>query len=418
MWCHMNPSKIPARVVVQKFWSKRCELVSAISDCATASSLPLEFSDAPSRDQKIVVIQLINAHFISRTGTARITQNPSNIFDNFDFREAMPGGVHENALIVLDASPEGWAAFREDYFTEFMQELPEGFALPRIVFVQTNYKFATDMTHWCQSRNIAPPQHLIWSYFGHKVLARAVASPTESQSRANAPNHSVMCLNYKARPMRARTICDLLKADLPLPPLLSWRAFPEQMLQHIAPDMDATTKRLLMTDRDVGVPPKDRTEMVLGYDQSLFDQSFFSLVSETEMSNGNVVRITEKSLKPILAGHPFFIAGNPGVLEQLRSYGLQTFGSVFDESYDAIADPVSRRETLMKEVLRLARLGISELENLRKQCAEIIEHNKSFARQELLSHPEFSATRIAEELISRASKIGRSPIATPEQLSA
>ena len=52
--------------------------------------------------------------------------------------------------------------------------------------------------------------------------------------------------------------------------------------------------------------------------------------------------LTEKALRPIACGQPFILAATPGSLEYLRSYGFKTFGSVIDESYDCIVDPVDR----------------------------------------------------------------------------
>ena len=66
--------------------------------------------------------------------------------------------------------------------------------------------------------------------------------------------------------------------------------------------------------------------------------------------------LTEKSLRPIACGRPFIMAATPGSLAYLREYGFETFGSVIDESYDNICDPVQRLQAII-DVMR----GISKM---------------------------------------------------------
>ena len=54
------------------------------------------------------------------------------------------------------------------------------------------------------------------------------------------------------------------------------------------------------------------------------------------------LHLTEKSLRPIACGQPFILGATQGSLEYLRSYGFQTFGNIWNESYDQIVDPGER----------------------------------------------------------------------------
>lgn len=72
--------------------------------------------------------------------------------------------------------------------------------------------------------------------------------------------------------------------------------------------------------------------------------------------------ITEKALRALAVAQPFILCSTPGSLKYLRSYGFETFGQCWDESYDDIQDPAQRLEAivaLMKSVsndsLELAR---------------------------------------------------------------
>jgi hypothetical protein len=72
-----------------------------------------------------------------------------------------------------------------------------------------------------------------------------------------------------------------------------------------------------------------------------YQQTAIEVVLET-LFDDDRLHLTEKSLRPIACGQPFILAATAGSLAYLRSYGFKTFGSVFDESYDTITDPVER----------------------------------------------------------------------------
>ena len=66
----------------------------------------------------------------------------------------------------------------------------------------------------------------------------------------------------------------------------------------------------------------------------LYNESYFSLVAETEFFEKWNGCITEKTIKPIQQLHPFIILGRPYTLKYLKKYGFKTFSEVWDESYD------------------------------------------------------------------------------------
>ena len=77
-----------------------------------------------------------------------------------------------------------------------------------------------------------------------------------------------------------------------------------------------------------------------------YQQTAIEVVLET-LFDDDRLHLTEKSLRPIACGQPFILAATAGSLAYLRSYGFKTFSSVFDESYDIIADPVDRLNAIV-----------------------------------------------------------------------
>ena len=110
---------------------------------------------------------------------------------------------------------------------------------------------------------------------------------------------------------------------------------------------------------------------------SLFDQaadSLLYLITET-VADGRRHHLTEKTFKPIALGMPFVMVGTQGSLEYLRSYGFKTFGHIWDESYDTIADPHQRIAAVASLLKTLCDLSVEERIALFRLCYGTIQHN-------------------------------------------
>jgi len=81
-----------------------------------------------------------------------------------------------------------------------------------------------------------------------------------------------------------------------------------------------------------------------------YDDTYFSLVSETRVDSHSELHITEKTFKPIAFYHPFLIWGQPKVLEHLISLGFETYDNLFDESYDLEFDKVKRLNKVLDNI--------------------------------------------------------------------
>jgi hypothetical protein len=107
----------------------------------------------------------------------------------------------------------------------------------------------------------------------------------------------------------------------------------------------------------------------------LYNDTYFSLVSETVYDEGIPFFPTEKVFKPIMHKHPFVVISTPHFLKKLREMGYKTFDGIIDESYDDIIDGNQRMLAIVKEVKRLCNLNDDELLEFRTKALEIVEHN-------------------------------------------
>ena len=113
-----------------------------------------------------------------------------------------------------------------------------------------------------------------------------------------------------------------------------------------------------------------------------YDKSWFSVATETEM-RPRPSRITEKSVKPLANFHPMLVLGNPGSLALIRSYGFETFGDVFDESYDDELDPRRRFDLVYEQVVRLCRMEERELASIESRLADKFDPQRALGADDV-----------------------------------
>jgi hypothetical protein len=112
----------------------------------------------------------------------------------------------------------------------------------------------------------------------------------------------------------------------------------------------------LPNDRQDKTPPWDRH-----FDAEWYNATYFTLATETWSDDigeyqrygptpgndlwaqggqysGPYPFITEKTYKPIAHQHPFMVYGQSHTLAQLRALGFETYGNLFDESYDHVTN--------------------------------------------------------------------------------
>jgi len=104
-------------------------------------------------------------------------------------------------------------------------------------------------------------------------------------------------------------------------------------------------------------------------------ESLFTIVGETNADDTSIF-ITEKTLKPIMNLHPFFVVGNPNTLKKLQELGFKTFSSIWDESYDSELNLENRIEMIISEVKKLTDLTLEQLDEKIQKIKNICIYNR------------------------------------------
>ena len=106
-----------------------------------------------------------------------------------------------------------------------------------------------------------------------------------------------------------------------------------------------------------------------------YESTNIEVVLET-LFDDDRLHLTEKSLRPIAVGQPFILTGTQGSLEYLRSYGFKTFGHVWDEGYDTIADPEERLCATVNLMNQIANWTPQVRQHKLAQAQAVADYNK------------------------------------------
>jgi hypothetical protein len=103
----------------------------------------------------------------------------------------------------------------------------------------------------------------------------------------------------------------------------------------------------------------------------LYNQTAYTMVSET-VSEKDLILVSEKVARPILAKRLFVVFSSPGYLNLLKELGFRTFDNVIDETYDSIVDEKDRFTAAMEQVVFLCN---QNQDKILAQIQSIVEHN-------------------------------------------
>lgn len=105
-----------------------------------------------------------------------------------------------------------------------------------------------------------------------------------------------------------------------------------------------------------------------------FGNSLLSFVTESEFDSPGLF-VTEKTFKPLRAGHPFILLAQPFMLQLLRDNGYRTDFHSIDNSYDQMNDHKERFAAAHNELFKWVNKSRSEKISAIEQSMDTILHN-------------------------------------------
>ena len=148
-----------------------------------------------------------------------------------------------------------------------------------------------------------------------------------------------------------------------------WSRVNDRFVRSAAVDATPTTESIT---HDLIPPFEPRAGDV--YQLEIYQQVALDIVAET-VFNYPYVYISEKTYRPMMNRRMFVIAGAPGTLSTLHSYGFQTWGDIINEDYDTVQDPEQRLLVLVAAVREFCNLPLCQIQEFMIQHQDRFEHN-------------------------------------------
>lgn len=114
--------------------------------------------------------------------------------------------------------------------------------------------------------------------------------------------------------------------------------------------------------------------LALNINETLHSNTFVSIITET-LYNDKTIFLSEKIWKPLFAGQPFIVLGNPGTLRELKALGFKTFSEYWDESYDDEPNFTRRLEKVLDVMHYINNIDSKTLLEMTNRMKPILVHN-------------------------------------------
>lgn len=277
------------------------------------------------------------------------------------------------------------------------------------------------LDQWCSDQALAPHQvhfvHGNWRRPGsnHKFTYHPVSMFQQNWPRVytqpiayEPKDDRDLYVTYNRGQRRHRTVlvCELLHRGLDHRGLISYldpgRSAKWHVQQYARPDLlpaaeqiDSWPREQLRLEHDlVQVTP------IFELTEAHHQQTLLNLVTETlteavmQQLNGSPAQqvplfVTEKTWKPMAIGQPWIMIATQGHVQQLRSWGYQSFDRWWSEEYDTVADVDLKLKLICQELTRLSNLSRQQLISMRHDMQPVLAHNQRLYNSYRADHGEY-----------------------------
>jgi hypothetical protein len=351
------------------------------------------FSIKESKEYSSPGIYLVSVQCYAESWSGKYISNPRHVLYEIPL-SVIDAAKKRKILIVIDNQSEGLSLIRGTVNGFFeMHEAIKNLQLPKysVVLIDNNAWFTAEYSQWCiendESPQLAHTYFLTGFFYFH---SRVPKQPLILDAINSSESKDYNSLNRTVRPQRTDHLYYLITKNLLRYGLISGNYTNDPnnptVRSSLVLDIDYESyanvliKNLpLIADKDFTVQNPDHDNETI-FNHSIYKNSLLSFVTETAFHQPGMF-ITEKTFKPIVAGHPFIILGQYNILKELRKMGYRTDFSGIDQSYDDIMDPVDRFHAAHQSLIKWVNTSRKEKEAHIRESLKIIKHNQLNYRQ-------------------------------------
>jgi len=311
---------------------------------------------------------------------AQWAQDPLSYLPEAVLRDAQRGRV----LLIFDQSQEGNAD--PDLWSWFYATASRwAVAAKNIIYMTSDHLAEKSHISWCDFNGVEPQMQVLSTLFNlHAItdmLGRRGTVPLSYDQWLQAKHSDTKlynCLNRVLHPHRRWLFLKLFEQGLVPQGLISMDSFTDVPALPDGTLLDDSLVRRVQGLLPMVVDKADFTENHFNdLNPDIYLRSWVTVVTETYVDDAQLL-IGEKVFKPMLCSSPFMILGNPGTLARLRELGFETFGMLWDESYDQL-HTTARINAIVAQLQQLSR--IPDLAQHFRRAESALRHNHALAWQ-------------------------------------
>jgi hypothetical protein len=305
--------------------------------------------------------------------------------DYANFFEKIPKTIvnkinDDKGKLLINYSHEGWVS---DWLLKgmYLGAKNNGIKFDNIIIILNDYNLESKLKTFKENHNIEHyPKVINYSYYltassKHFYYKHENKNLINKHLLLNKP-YKFLSLNRRLDLHRVKLLSEILN-EIIFDSIIS---FDKKLITNQVPllfDKEPMLKEKFDLLPDKVIADREDIENTNGYaheNENLFLDSYISIVTETSFYIDNDF-ISEKVWKPLYQFHPFIVVGRPHLLKYLKEIGFKTFDWIIDETYDTIEDDKLRMEAIIKEIKKLNKLSLDEIEFKIHQNFDKLEHN-------------------------------------------
>jgi hypothetical protein len=321
--------------------------------------------------------------------------------------------IDKKIIIAIDSAAEGFPLnINGTTGYKLLHNFMGKFLIPDyyLMFIDSNKHFVNNYESWCFQNNVKTKISHAYALTGFFYFDNRVPNyPLIIDAINNQNSSDFNSLNRTARLHRIDHILYLLKHNLIDGKNLISAGLNKSYINHQRSTIltgyneryrEELFKKLPITiDGDWTIDTPEITDKTT-FNHDIYKNSLLSFVTETIFSYYGLF-ITEKIFKPIVAGHPFIVLGQPGILSFLQELGYKTNFYGIDSSYDLIKNPRERFYAAHQSLQKWISLPRDEKINCIMKSMEIFEHNiEHFKKQDYINWSYNNIKNTAEQVFS------------------
>jgi hypothetical protein len=302
-------------------------------------------------------IEYTNLHF--NKSIKNIFQKDSNGIPIIHFRDIDKIRESKSNIIIIDLITEGFNKF--NFFNDYPND-------KKYIFFSNGswdqQKFPLDINY----------EILQWNYFIYDAVKRCTSSnlvdffQDQQYVFSNSKEFEFSALIGHSRPWRETLTTRILENI----------TFKNYILNYNGNELNCPSRHL---DINYNFSNYDSYRTLSQYYTisssipiELYNKSKILLVVETTMNDHNEFHLTEKTLKALLTGIPFIVAGSYKFLENLKSLGFLTYSELWSEEYDNISSTDDRIDKVINTLTDISKMLWNQ--TTLDKCQQIAYHNK------------------------------------------